>query len=136
MNVQQNQHRQEVLCYDASPELSRPFMLRYGLAVAGIALATWVRVLLDPVLGDQSPFPTLLFAILLTAWFGGVRPALVAVILGVFSADYFLVPPRGSFGFKGAAQYVDLILYLAAGAGIAVLGGVMQAAPLRTIRKL
>src|SRR6202790_2392825 len=123
MNVQQNQHRQEVLCYDASPELSRPFMLRYGLAVAGIALATWVRVLLDPVLGDQSPFPTLLFAVLLTAWYGGIRPALVAVILGVFSADYFLVLPRGGFLNKSTAQYVDLLLYIGVGVGIAVVGG-------------
>ena len=136
MNVQQNQHRQEGLCDDASPELSRPLVLRYGFAVAGIALATWVRVLLDPVLGDQSPFPTLLFAVLLTAWYGGVRPALVAVIVGVFSADYFLVLPRGSFGFKGTAQCVDLVLYLSVGVGIAVLGGVMQRAPLASIRKL
>src|ERR1700680_2709629 len=112
MNVQQNQHRLEGLWYDASPELSRPFLLRYGCAVAGIALATWVRVLIDPVLGNQSPFPTLLFAVLLTAWYGGVRPALVAVILGVFSADYFLLLPRGSFGYKSTAQYVDLVFYL------------------------
>jgi PAS domain S-box-containing protein len=136
MNVQQNQHRQEGLCYDPSPELSRPFMLRYGCALAGIAVATWVRILLDPVLGDQSPFPTLLFAVLLTAWYGGVRPALLAVILGLFSADYFLILPRGSFGFKGTAQYVELVLYLGVGVGIAVLGGVMQGAPLASIRKL
>jgi PAS domain S-box-containing protein len=136
MNVRQNQHRQEGLCYHTSAELSRPFMLRYGCAVAGIALATWVRVLLDPVLGDQSPFPTLLFAVLLTAWYGGVRPALVAVILGVFSADYFLVLPRGSFLHKSTVQYVDLVLYLGVSVGIAVLGGVMQAAPLAGIRKL
>jgi two-component system sensor histidine kinase/response regulator len=110
MSVQQNQHRQECLRYD-------------GCAVAGIALATWVRVLLDPVLGHQSPFPTLLVAILLTAWFGGVRPALVAVIFGVFFADYFLVPLRGSFLHKNTAQYVDLVLYIGVSVGIAVLPG-------------
>ncbi len=119
-----------------SPESSRPFMLRFGWAVVSIALATWVRILLDPVLGDQSPFPSLLFAVLLNAWYGGVRPALLAVILGVISADYFLVPPRGSFGFKGAAQYVDLVLYLSVSVGIAVLGGIMHAARLSSNRRL
>jgi PAS domain S-box-containing protein len=117
-------------------ELARPALLRYGSAVAGIALATWVRVLLDPALGDRSAFATLLFAVLATAWYGGVWPALLAVVLGVFSADYFLVPPLGSFGFKGAAQYADLVLYVGAGIGIAVLGGVMHAARLSSIRRL
>src|SRR2546422_152072 len=107
-----------------SPEPYRPFMLRYGCAVVSIALATWARLLLDPVLGDQIPFPTLLFAVLLTAWYGGFRPALVAAILGVFAADYVLVPPRGSFGSKDAAQYVGLVFYMGVSIGIAVLGGV------------
>ncbi len=120
----------------ASPELSRAFLLRYVFAVGSIALAIWVRVLLDPVLGDQSPFPTLLFAVLLTAWYGGVRPAFVAVLLGVLSADYFLLLPRGSFWIRGAAQYVDLALYLGISVGVALLGGVMHEAPLGSIRKL
>jgi len=118
------------------PDLSRPLVLRYGCAVLAIALATWARVLLDPILGNQSPFLLLLLAVLLTAWFGGVRAALLAAVLGVFFADYFLIPPRGGLGFKGAAQYADLILYLGASVGTAVLGGVMQAKPLSNLRKL
>jgi signal transduction histidine kinase/CheY-like chemotaxis protein len=119
-----------------SREASRPFMLSYGCAVASIALATWVRVLLDPVLGDKSPFSTLLFAVLLTAWYGGLRPALGAVILGALSADYFLMDPRGSLGFKSADQYVDLVLYLSVGVGIGILGGIMHAAGLAGLRRL
>src|SRR3984957_16834932 len=117
-------------------ELSRSPLLRYGCAVAGVGVATWVRLLLDPLLGNQIPYPTLLFAVLLAAWYGGVWPALLAVVLGIFSADYFLVLPRGSFGLTGAEQYIDLALYLAVGVGIAVLGGAMQSESLRTIRKL
>jgi PAS domain S-box-containing protein len=118
------------------PALFRSFLLRYGCAVVSIALATWARLLLDPVLGDRSPYPTLLFAVLLTAWHGGLRPALVAAVLGYLSADYFLVPPRGSFGLHGAEQWTDLVFYLGISLGIAVVGGVMQAKPLRSIRKL
>jgi PAS domain S-box-containing protein len=61
---------------------------------------------------------------------------LLAVILGAFSADYFLLPLRASSGHKDVAQYVGLVLYLSVSAGIAVLGGVMHSASLRGIRKL
>ena len=119
-----------------SPVQSRPFVQRYGCAVASIAVATWLRLLLDPVLGDQSVFSTLLFAVLLTAWVGGVRPALAAATLGIVFADYFLLEPRGSFLIKEAHQGVSLLLYVGASFGIAMLGGMMQARPLAYIRRL
>jgi PAS domain S-box-containing protein len=119
-----------------SPKRFRSFLLRYGCALLSIVLATLVRVLLNPVLGDRAPFTVMLFAILFTSWFAGVWPALVAVLLGVFSADYFFVPPIGSFVFKGPTQYIELAFYLGVGVGIAVLGGAMQVAHRAVIRKL
>jgi hypothetical protein len=50
-------------------EPSRSWMLRYGCALFSVALATWVRFLLDPVLGNQTPYPALLFAVLVTVWY-------------------------------------------------------------------
>jgi len=117
-------------------ELSRPFLLRYGCAAVSIVIATWVRVALNPILGDQARFPTFFFAVLVTAWYGGARPACVAGILGGLSADYFLLPPRASFGLQGLTQYVELGLYATVSAGIAVLGAAMSAAPLGDTRKL
>jgi PAS domain S-box-containing protein len=119
-----------------SPEAPRPFLLRYGCAVVSVALATWLRLLLDPVLGQAGHFSLLFLAILITVWYGGSRPGWAAVILGLVFADYFLVPPRGEFGLKGASEDVDLILYLGVSAGIVLLASVMKAAPLRSIREL
>jgi PAS domain S-box-containing protein len=79
-------------------------------------------------MGNQFPFATLFFAVLLTAWYGGFGPALVAVVIGALTADYFLIPLRGSFRVKGRDQLLGLILYLTVGFGIALLGGAMQAA--------
>ena len=109
------------------PNGSASFM-RYGGAVVSIALAIGVRLLLDPMLGDQFPFATLLFAVLLTAWFGGFGPALVAIGIGVIASTYFLLPPRGSFAPEGRDQWVGLLLYVFTSFGIAVLGGSMRAA--------
>ena len=116
--------------------MSRSLVLRYGCAVVSTAFAIWVRLLLDPVLGDNIPLPTLLLAVLLTAWYGGLRPALLAVVLGAFSADYFLFQPRGSFVLRGEAEYVGMAFYVVVGVGIALVGGAMQAAPGASMRRL
>ena len=118
------------------PELSRSLSLRYGCAAASIALATCLRVLLDPVLGPELSFATLFFAVLLTAWYGGRRPALAAVFLGLLSADFFLLSPHGDFLARNAAQVAGLALFAGVGTAIALLGGSMGAASLRTLAKL
>jgi PAS domain S-box-containing protein len=106
-----------------NPRLLRPYILHYAFAVVCIASATSARFLLDPWLGDRTPYLTLLFAVMLTAWYGGLRPALFAAILGWLCADHFLLAPRANFWFRGTDETVDLLLYLAASLGIARLGG-------------
>lgn len=107
------------------------FLLRYGCAVVSVALALWVRLLLDASLGNTVPYATIFLAILLTAWLGGFRPALIAVILGGAGAIYFILPPRFSFSLAIADVRVGLFLYLAVGTGIALLGGLMHRAKWR-----
>ena len=98
---------------------------QYGWAVFSVVVAVGLRRLLDPWLGEAFPFATVFFAILLTAWRGGFKPALAAVIMGAAACDYFLLAPRGSFNVAGP-QLIGFGLFLAAGLGIALLGGVMQ----------
>ena len=105
----------------------KSYSQHYVWAVLSIAAAVGLRRLLDPWLGDAYPFATVFFGILLTAWRGGFKPALVAVILGGVAADYFLMPPRGSFNLN-ETQLLGLGLYLVTGLGMAALGGVMQQA--------
>jgi PAS domain S-box-containing protein len=91
--------------------------------------------LLDPVLGNQAPYSILLFAVLVTASFAGVWPALLAVLLGSLSADYFVLEPRGSLGLTGTGEYVSWALYWFVGTGIALLGGAMRTARLASTQK-
>lgn len=107
------------------------FILRYGCAVVSIAVATYLRLLLDPLLSNQFPFATIFFGVLVTAWLGGFGPALLASALGAISSIYFLIPPRASFGPKASNQYFGIALYLSVSFGIAVLGGIMRAAQRR-----
>ncbi len=72
-------------------------LLRYGVALAGAAVAVAVRFLLNPLLGDRIVFVTLFPAIFLVGWFGGLGPALLSVVLGALSLGYFILPPTSSF---------------------------------------
>jgi K+-sensing histidine kinase KdpD len=65
-------------------------VLRYGLAVASVAAALIVALLLRP---DALITPVFFLAIILTAWFGGIGPGLVAAALATMAVAYFFVPP-------------------------------------------
>ncbi len=107
---------------------SPSLFLRYGWAPVTVALAIWGRLLLDPAIGDQYPYATLLLAVLLTSAHGGFGPALAAIVLGSFSVDYLLLPPRGGFKMQGSDEYVGMALYLVTSLGIVVLGETMRKA--------
>jgi PAS domain S-box-containing protein len=103
-------------------------LFRYWCAFTSVALAVAVRLFVDPVLGLQFPFATVFFAVLVTAWYGGFRPALAAVVVGALASDFFLLPPRGHFELIGQDQQVGLALFIVTGLGIALLAGALHAA--------
>jgi PAS domain S-box-containing protein len=67
---------------------------RYLLALAALAVATGLRWLLDPALGNHLPYVTYFVAIMFTAWACGLGPSVLALALGGWLADYFFYEPR------------------------------------------
>jgi PAS domain S-box-containing protein len=111
----------------------RSFFVSYGCAVVSVALAVCFQQLLAPWLGGQFPFAAIFLAITITAFFGGLGPALAACCLGVIGADLFLLPPATSL-VPGKSGWPALLLHLFVGLGIAVLGGWMRQAQQRAER--
>jgi len=101
-------------------------MFRYSVAVVSIVVAVGGRRLLDPWLGAAFPFALPFLAILVTAWLGGLKPALFAVFLGGIGVDFFLLEPRGTFAMN-RVELFGFVLYLFTGFGIALLGGMLNA---------
>jgi PAS domain S-box-containing protein len=102
--------------------------LQYGFACVSVFLLIGARLLLDPVLGDQYPFATIFLAVIATAWYGGLRPALVSVVVGALALSFFLLPPREDFHLGSAAEQTGMFLYVITGLGISWLAGLMHRA--------
>lgn len=95
---------------------------QYGIAAVSLVTALLGRFVLDPVCGDHMPFITLYVALAVVAWFGGLKPTLVVVVLGGLAATYWFIPPRESLGIALPMHRFQLISYLVAGVVIGVFG--------------
>jgi PAS domain S-box-containing protein len=85
-------------------------LLRYGIATLAVALVLLLRLLLAPLITPESPFLLLAGAVVVAAWFGGLGPGLLATVLGTLVADYFFLPPQGSFTGLGV-DFLPLVLF-------------------------
>jgi PAS domain-containing protein len=103
------------------------FPLRYGVAVASVAFALALKLLLDPLITEQSPFLLLAGAVMVAAWFGGLGPGLFATALGALVADYFFLLPIGSFTGPGLPA-LPLALFALQGVLISALAEALHSA--------
>jgi len=109
----------------AAPYLTRTIhrnSVRYALGVfAGIG-ALLLRGLLDPLVKDQDPYHSLWLAVIFTAWYCGVGPSIVAVLIGVAGVWYWFLPPYHSFGLRSASDTFDMLVFLAFSAIVIAVG--------------
>ena len=80
-----------------------PLLLRYGLALASIVVTLGFHLLLDS-LSFQSRLLLLILgatmlsaSIIVSAWYGGLGPGLLATALAAIATDYYFLYPLGSF---------------------------------------
>src|SRR5947209_2865414 len=66
---------------------------RYGIAVLSVAAATWLTHFLAGM-GDSGLSPQFFAAVLLSAWYGGLGPGLVATLLSGAVTAYLLIMPH------------------------------------------
>ena len=91
----------------------------YGVAALLSGLALGLALLLDPLL-RLTPSPPFFAAVALSAWLGGLGPALLATILSALALDLVVLEPVGEPN-RGA----DSLLHLIAFALVAALIGAL-----------
>ncbi len=71
-------------------------ILRYGVAILTVAAAFLLTGLFRVVL-EPTVFLLFLAAVMVTAWYGGLKPGLVATFLSTWIIAFFLLQPRLQF---------------------------------------
>lgn len=108
----------------------------YAVAVAAVAVATLVRLALDPALGDNYPFVTYFVAVAVVAWFGRTPTAVATLVASGGLTFYLFVPPRYSFAPTDPGVVRGLFLFLAVAGVIVAMSHSMRAARSRAERLL
>jgi signal transduction histidine kinase/CheY-like chemotaxis protein len=100
----------------------------YGGAVAVTLTAVLMRWVLDPWLGNAVPYSTLYGAVAIAVWFGGLGPAVMAMVLGYAIVNVRYVSPLGELAITGPADAIALGLFALSCSLIIVLGEAMRRA--------
>src|SRR6185295_17176300 len=95
---------------------------RYAVAILATVTALLLRKLLDPLIGPQYPYNTMFLAVVVSAWYGGIRPAIVSMVLGAGAILYWFVPPYHSFAVRSSAEAFGLLVFVLLSAAMAALG--------------
>jgi signal transduction histidine kinase len=104
--------------------------LRYSAAVVTVAVALLLTSLLQSL--AVAPIYSLSFAaVILTAWYAGLGPGLLATALAGLALDYFFIGPRYSLGFD--LRHVEQVSVFMV---VAILIGYLTAARRRAEEEL
>ena len=104
-------------------------LLRYGVAALAVALALLLKLLLEPVIVQETPFLLVFAAIMVSAWYGGVGPGLAATVVAALITDYFFLPP---IGFSGLGlEAMPMVVFVLEGALVSLVVTALRSARYR-----
>jgi PAS domain S-box-containing protein len=99
----------------------------YGLAAAAIVVATILRSVLDPIVGDQAPYATYFAASIVVFVAADLGPAVLVLMLGGLVGAYLFVAPRSSIALEMSGVGGLSLYLLIGGAVLAMLRSLRRA---------
>jgi signal transduction histidine kinase len=95
-----------------SARISESTFLRYLFAIAAVVAATLLSSALNPWVGDRAAYVLLLPAVAFSAWYCGIGPSLVAVVLALAAAMYGPVTPPHPIPVPTRSDLVLILTFL------------------------
>lgn len=122
----------------ASPDpqaQQRSAPLRYGVAVLAVLVIVLFRMALTPLMGARSmPFTLFFPAVWFAAWYGGLRPGMLSVVLSVVAGAYFFAAPGRTLLIQYHDDQVAVFMLVIVGFGMALLSRSQQRAVVRALQ--
>ncbi|MEH2250100.1 PAS domain S-box protein [Nostoc sp.] len=86
-------------------------LLDYGIALLSVALALGGTLLLNPYL-TATPAALFLAAVMVSAWYGGLGPGLLATVLSTLAINYFFFKPPEPQNITNLNRLVPLVVFM------------------------
>lgn len=100
----------------------------YGFAMLAVAIALLLKLLINPLIEQESPFLLFFTAVLISAWYGGMGAGVLATTVSALVSNYFFLLPTYSF-IQDIGQNLRLVLFVLEGISIsAVVASLKEAA--------
>jgi C4-dicarboxylate-specific signal transduction histidine kinase len=103
-----------------------PAIWSYGIAVFSVGAALIVSRW-PPLHLQEAPVSLFLCAVILSAWFGGVGPGLLATALSVLAFYYYFLPPIHSLGAK-PGEIPRLVIFMVSALFVGSLSAAQRSA--------
>src|ERR1051326_55626 len=94
---------------------------QYAFALLILIVSTWVRSLLQPILGDRLPYPFFFVAVAIVSITCDLYPSLLVLLGTAVVGGYLFLPPYHSFAMDPAG-WVITIIYVVSGCVIVYAG--------------
>jgi signal transduction histidine kinase len=105
-----------------STKISESTGMRYAVALLATVVALLVRLGLNPFLGDYVPYITLFPAIAFCAWYCGVGPSILSVVVALIGAQYWFISQAHSLPIVGMAQVIGILIFLSVSMVLIAMG--------------
>ncbi|WP_275522412.1 GAF domain-containing protein [Kamptonema sp. UHCC 0994] len=107
--------------------MKRPYFLRYGVAILAVAIVLTIVLLLKPLL-DRTPTLPFFAIVMLSSWYGGFGPGLIAAVLSALTINYYFLDSINTLHFTGVADILLLSAFITVAAFISWLNAERQKA--------
>lgn len=105
-----------------SAHLSRNNLLRYSLAIAAALLASVICSGLHRFIGEGGCSLILLLAVTFSAWYCGVGPTILSVLVCLIGATFGFVPRLHALGPLNQERWIVILMFLGASVAIVLMG--------------
>ncbi|HEV8605315.1 MAG TPA: ATP-binding protein [Tepidisphaeraceae bacterium] len=104
---------------------NRRIGIRYGLAFVSVALVALLRWALQPALADAA---LILFVlpIVLSGWYGGIGPALLATVLATAAGAFLFMPAGRSSSQLGYNDFARVLVFFIVGVALSIFNDVLH----------
>jgi signal transduction histidine kinase len=94
-----------------SARISGSTPLRYSLATAAVLIALLLSTALNPLAGDRAVYVLLLPAVAFAAWYCGIGPSILAIVLALAGAMYGALTTLHTFRVPTVPESVPLLAF-------------------------